>query len=222
MTTSGGTILRILRQGRIDHPRRPSGQARTAQSKAANLLDRLEDYDLPVLAFLIDPAVPLTNNQGEQDIRMIKVKQKISGCFRTLAGAQVFARVRSYLSTCRKQGHNLWDACYRLAIGQPFMPHAPAAAPDPATARGLQKPRALSPSGCSRTRNDLYTYCELTSGGRLATCQLMPLPRPWGESTAAQIELRRPAILASGRGGPGNCRDLLARQERARRMRQRQ
>jgi transposase len=120
---------RILRQGRIDHPRRGSGQGRTAQSKAANLLDRLEDYDLSVLAFLVDPAVPFTNNQGEQDIRMIKVKQKISGCFRTLAGAQVFARVRSYLSTCRKQGHNLWQACYRLAIGQPFMPHAPAAGP---------------------------------------------------------------------------------------------
>lgn len=120
---------RILRQGRIDHPRRPSGQARTAQSKAANLLDRLEDYDLSVLAFLIDPAVPFTNNQGEQDIRMIKVKQKISGCFRTLAGAQIFARVRGYLSTCRKQGRSLWEACYRLAIGKPFMPHAPAAAP---------------------------------------------------------------------------------------------
>ena len=58
---------------------------------------------------------------------MIKVKQKISGCFRTLAGAQAFARVRSYLSTCRKQGRNLWHACYRLVIGQPFMPQAPAA-----------------------------------------------------------------------------------------------
>jgi transposase len=89
----------------------------------------LEDFDLCVLAFLIDPAVPFTNNQGEPDIRMIKVKQKISGCFRTLVGAQVFARVRSYLSTCRKQGHNLGQACYRLAIGMPFMPHAPAAGP---------------------------------------------------------------------------------------------
>jgi len=116
---------RLLRQGRLHHPRRASG--RTAQSKAANLLDRLEDYDLHVLAFLVDPAVPFTNNQGEQDVRMIKVKQKISGCFRTLAGAQAFARVRSYLSTCRKQGRNLWDACHRLVIGQPFMPQAPAA-----------------------------------------------------------------------------------------------
>ena len=120
---------RILRQGRGDHPRRRPGQGRTQQGKTANLLDRLEDYDLRVLAFLIDPAVPFTNNQGEQDIRMIKVKQKISGCFRTLAGAQIFARVRSYLSTCRKQARSLWEACYRLAIGKPFMPHVPAAGP---------------------------------------------------------------------------------------------
>jgi transposase len=120
---------RILRQGRRDHPRRRPGQGRTAQGKAANLLDRLEDYDLCVLAFLIDPAVPFTNNQGEQDIRMIKVKQKISGCFRTLAGARIFARIRSYLSTCRKQGHNLWEACYRLVIGQPILPAPQASGP---------------------------------------------------------------------------------------------
>jgi transposase len=119
----------IVRQGRRTHPRRQPGQGRTRQSKAANLLDRLEDYDLSVLAFLLDPDVPFTNNQGEQDIRMIKVKQKISGCFRTLLGAQVFARIRSYLSTCRKQGRNLWEACYQLVIGQPFMPNTPAAGP---------------------------------------------------------------------------------------------
>ena len=119
----------IVRQGRRKHPRRPTGQGRTQQSKAANLLDRLQDYDLSVLPFLLDPNVPFTNNQGEQDIRMIKVKQKISGCFRTLTGAQVFARIRGYLSTCRKQGRNLWEASYQLVIGQPFMPETPAAGP---------------------------------------------------------------------------------------------
>jgi transposase len=93
-------------------------------------LDRLEDYDLSVRAFLIDPQGPFTNNQGEQDIRMIKVKQKTSGGFRTLPGAQIFARIRSYLSTCRKQGRNLRDACHQLIIGQPFLPmQPPAAAP---------------------------------------------------------------------------------------------
>ena len=115
----------IIRKGRADHPRRKPGQGRTKQDKATNLLDRLDDYDLCVLAFLVDPNVPFTNNQGEQDIRMIKVKQKISGCFRTLDGAQCFARIRSYLSTCRKQGHNLWDACFQAAIGQPFLPTLP-------------------------------------------------------------------------------------------------
>jgi transposase len=59
-----------------------------SRAKQANLRDRWEDYDLFVLAFLIDPAVPFTNNRGEQDIRMIKVKQKISGGFRTLTGAK--------------------------------------------------------------------------------------------------------------------------------------
>jgi hypothetical protein len=119
----------IVRQGRQDHPRRQPGQGRTKQGQAANLLDRLEDFDLQVLAFLIDPNVPFTNNQGEQDIRMIKVKQKISGGFRTLTGARAFARIRSYLSTGRKQGRNLYEACYQLAIGQPFMPNVPAAGP---------------------------------------------------------------------------------------------
>ena len=119
----------IVRQGRRLHPRRQLGQGRTKQDKATNLLDRLEDYDLSVLAFLLDPEVPFTNNRGEQEIRMIKVKQKISGCFRTLAGARVFARVRSYLSTCRKQGHNLWEACRRVVIGQPFMPNPSASGP---------------------------------------------------------------------------------------------
>lgn len=112
----------ILQKGRRIHPRRKYGTGRTRQGKATNLLDRLQDYDLSVLAFLIDPNVPFTNNQGEQDIRMIKVKQKISGSFRSFDGAQVFARVRGYLSTCRKQGFNLWDACFQAVTGQPFLP----------------------------------------------------------------------------------------------------
>lgn len=112
----------ILAEGRRKHPRRKPGQGRTRQDKATNLLDRLEDYDYCVLAFLLDPNVPFTNNQAEQDIRMIKVKQKISGCFRSLHGALCFARIRSYLSTCRKQGFNLWEACFHAASGSPFMP----------------------------------------------------------------------------------------------------
>lgn len=71
--------------------------------------------------FLWDERIPFTNNQAEQDIRMIKVRQKISGCFRTLRGAEIFCRIRSYLSTCRKQGRNLWEAMQRAVIGHPFI-----------------------------------------------------------------------------------------------------
>jgi transposase len=119
----------VVRRGRRRHPRLATGQGHCAQSKAANLLDRLEDFDQCVLAFLWDERVPFTNNQAEQDIRMIKVRQKISGCFRTLHGAEVFCRIRSYLSTCRKQGRNTWEALQMAMAGQPFIPVAPACGP---------------------------------------------------------------------------------------------
>jgi transposase len=116
----------ILAKGRRRHPRL---QGRGKQSKAGNLLNRLQDYDLCVLAFLFDPDVPFTNNQGERDIRMEKVRQKISGCFRTLHGARVFARIRSYSSTCKKQGRNILDALQRAIVGNPFMPSLPTRGP---------------------------------------------------------------------------------------------
>jgi transposase len=119
----------VVRRGRYRHPRLPADQRRCAQSKAANLLDRLEEFDGSILAFLWDERVPFTNNQGEQDIRMIKVRQKISGCFRTLRGAQIFCRIRSYLSTCRKQGCNLWEAIQMAVVGRPFIPSCPPAGP---------------------------------------------------------------------------------------------
>lgn len=98
------------------------------QNKAANLLRRLEQFDLCYLVFLLDPLVPVTNNQAEQDIRMVKVRQMISGCFRTLRGAQIFARIRGYFSTCPKQGHNLWETTKRTLQGQLFMPKVSAVA----------------------------------------------------------------------------------------------
>jgi transposase len=116
----------ILRKGRSRHPRRAD---RGPQGKAANLLNRLEDFDLHVLAFTIFEEVPFTNNGAERDIRMEKTRQKISGCFRTLHGARVFARIRSYISTCRKQGQNILDALESAFMGNPFIPSAPAAGP---------------------------------------------------------------------------------------------
>lgn len=83
-------------------------RGRIKRSKARNLLERLIDYEDDVLRFLENPHVPFTNNQGERDIRMTKVQQKISGCFRSTEGAKTFCRIRSYLSTCQK--HDLSPA----------------------------------------------------------------------------------------------------------------
>jgi len=97
-------------------------RGRPKRSKAQNLLCRLGDYEDSVLAFLHDCQVPFTNNLAEQDIRMLKVRLKVSGCFRTLKGAKQFARIRSYLSTLRKQGRNILHNISNALIGQPFLP----------------------------------------------------------------------------------------------------
>ena len=73
-------------------------------TKYIDLLERLRDYEQDALRFMDNEIVSFSNNMGENDIRMTKVQQKISGCFRSMDGARIFCRVRSYLSTCRKQG----------------------------------------------------------------------------------------------------------------------
>jgi transposase len=89
--------------------RRPGARGRSAKRPGHNLLVRLRNFKTEVLRFLFDFAVPFTNNQAEQDIRMMKVKMKISGGFRTQAGAETFATLRSVLSTARKRGWNLLE-----------------------------------------------------------------------------------------------------------------
>ena len=99
----------ILKQGEIEcpepiRPKKKGKRGRIKKSKSRNLLERLRDYEQDALRFMDNGYVPFSNNLGESDIRMTKVQQKISGCFRSMDGAQIFCRVRSYLSTCRKQG----------------------------------------------------------------------------------------------------------------------
>jgi transposase len=99
----------ILKQGEIEcpepiRPKKKGKRGRIKKSKSRNLLERLKDYEQDALRFMDIQRVPFSNNLGESDIRMTKVQQKISGCFRSMDGAQIFCRVRSYLSTCRKQG----------------------------------------------------------------------------------------------------------------------
>jgi transposase len=93
-------------------------RGRLKRSKSRNLLERLRDYEADVLRFMRQAEVPFTNNQGERDIRMTKVQQKISGCFRSLDGAKVFCRIRSYLSTCRKNEVGIGEALECLFNGR--------------------------------------------------------------------------------------------------------
>lgn len=107
-------------------PPPPSGQrGRKKQHKSKNLLDRLVNYQAETLAFMKDFAVPFDNNLAERDLRMMKVKQKISGCFRTTTGAHAFCRIRSYISTMKKQGHNVITALQSVFSGTPLVPDVP-------------------------------------------------------------------------------------------------
>jgi transposase len=114
----------LLAQGEQANPRQDSQgkRGRVKQSKAANLIARLKEHAVEVWRFALDPQVPFTNNLAEQAIRMTKIKQKVSGCFRTPQGADVYCTIRSYLSTMRKQGQNLFEALVQTFSGSTTQP----------------------------------------------------------------------------------------------------
>ena len=116
----------LLEEGYRANPPDPPPEAgkrgRRKQSAARNLLDRLSTHQEAVLLFLDKFAVPFDNSLAERDIRMVKVQQKVSGCFRSPAGAVAFCRIRGYLSTLRKQGFAVLTALEQALVGHPVLP----------------------------------------------------------------------------------------------------
>src|SRR5436305_1378303 len=118
-------FLQVLDEGDRVTPRAtapPGTKGRVKQSAARNLLDRLRKHQQAVFCFLEDLRVDFDNNLAERDLRMLKVQQKVSGCFRSLAGAHAFSRIRGYVSTLRKQGLPLLPALQATLAGHPLLP----------------------------------------------------------------------------------------------------
>lgn len=118
-----GQYFDVLARGFAAQPPPEAPQQRRGrgkQSAAKNLLDDLVRRAEQVLAFLDDLTIPFTNNQAERDLRMVKGQQKISGTFRSELGLTAFCRIRSYLSTMRKQGHTMLAALVAVFQGHPL------------------------------------------------------------------------------------------------------
>jgi transposase len=101
----------IVSMGRIECPSiKKSKGVRSKESLARCFLNRLRERSKATLAFMFDPRIPFDNNQAERDIRMTKVRLKISGCFRSETGARIFCRVRGYISTMKKNGAGILES----------------------------------------------------------------------------------------------------------------
>lgn len=113
---------RICYQADLEEPPPIKGKrGKPKKSKGRNLLERLIKYQQAVFAFAIHPEVPFTNNLAERDIRPIKVKLKVAGCFRTNKGAQQYARIQAFISTARKNQRNSFKELKNALSGNTFL-----------------------------------------------------------------------------------------------------
>ena len=129
LATFEGQYREILEAGEEETkiseiPEEQGKRGRKKQSKAKNLLDRCRKYQGEILAFAKDLPIPFTNNQAERDLRMMKLRQKISGVFRSEEGATYFCRVRGFISTVKKHDRPVLSELRRVFGGTPFMPTA--------------------------------------------------------------------------------------------------
>ena len=112
-------FVQLVNSALLANPPPPGGwprgkRGRPKKTKARNLAERIAKYRTAILAFVYDFNVPFDNNLAERDLRMLKVQQKISGCFRSHQGAEDFCAIRSYISTLRKQNLDVWTALNSL------------------------------------------------------------------------------------------------------------
>lgn len=115
----------LIIKGKLTNPDRGNQtvkRGRIKQSKTYNMVKRFDEHRQSILGFIWNFKILFDNNQAERDIRMMKLRQKISGCFRSMTGAKVFARIRSYISTCRKQGLNILGALSLMIQKNSFIP----------------------------------------------------------------------------------------------------
>jgi len=104
-----------------EKPKGAPRRGREKKSKPLNLIERLDKQRNEVLLFMNDFSVPFDNNLAERDIRMVKLRQKISGCFRDFSGARIFCRMRSYISSARKNDIGAMEALTSVFTGNPFI-----------------------------------------------------------------------------------------------------
>lgn len=117
------SIIDLVKKALKSEPKEKNKElkrGRKPKSKPIRLLEVFKNRLDDILLFLYRQDVPFDNNLAERDLRMIKLKQKISGCFRTKMGADIFCRIRSYISTARKQGYNVWEAITTAFAGNPI------------------------------------------------------------------------------------------------------